>query len=195
MAKRAYKKVAGLLAVLMLLALVCGVAVACSQGDYKVTFYDGETVIAEKWVNDGERVQEFTPEDEGYTKEGYIFGGWYATADFTFDWSFDTAITQDTNVYSMWSSSAEDTRQWLIAGSSSVGGPLAAIGWNGGPVEGENGNILTKTAGKNEFTITSTCMSAISGSSAFKMPMASGIQTIPAAAVRAAANIWPKTSI
>ena len=111
MAKRAYKKVAGLLAVLMLLALVCGVAVACSQGDYKVTFYDGETVIAEKWVNDGERVQEFTPEDEGYTKEGYIFGGWYATADFTFDWSFDTAITQDTNVYSMWSSSAEDTRQ------------------------------------------------------------------------------------
>ena len=31
---------------------------------------------------------------------------------------------------------------------------LAAIGWNGGPIEGENGNILKKTEGKNEFTIT-----------------------------------------
>ena len=54
----------------------------------------------------------------------------------------------------MWTSSREDTRQWTIAGSSSAGGPLAAIGWNGGPIEGENGNILKKTEGKNEFTIT-----------------------------------------
>ena len=51
-----------------------------------------------------------------------------------------------------WQSSKQDTRQWTIAGSSSAGGPLAEIGWNGGPIAGKN--VLTKTEGKNEFKIT-----------------------------------------
>lgn len=55
-------------------------------------------------------------------------------------------------MYSQWQSSKQDTRQWTIAGSSSAGGPLAEIGWNGGPIAGKN--ILTKTEGKNEFKIT-----------------------------------------
>ena len=156
MAKSKWARAALTMAAVMVLTLSVGIASACTgqPEDYTVTFYDGTTVITTREVEEGGKVAEFEPIDVDYEKEGYVFNGWYATSDFTHDWSFDTIIDKDTNVYSMWSSSKEDTRQWLIAGSSSAGGPLAAIGWNGGPIEGENGNILTKTEGKNEFTIT-----------------------------------------
>lgn len=163
MLKSKLKKVTVILSMIMLMTLTLGVATACggdpadpqsnsNEQTYKVTFYDGTTVITTETVDKGEKVAEFEPEDKGYNKEGYTFNGWFATADFTHDWSFETAITKDTNVYSQWVSSKEDTRQWTIAGSSSAGGPLADIGWNGGPIEGKN--ILTKTEGKNEFKIT-----------------------------------------
>ena len=153
------KRIGVALGLFFVLFFAFGLLAACKDPEpetptYTVTFLDGETVICEREVEEGSTVAAFTPADEGYEKEGYAFEGWFATADFTHDWSFDTAIEKDTNVYSMWSSSKEDTRQWLIAGSSSAGGPLAAIGWNGGPIAGENGNILKKTEGKNEFTIT-----------------------------------------
>ena len=156
MAKSKWARAALTMAAVMVLTLSVGIASACTgqPEDYTVTFYDGTTVITTREVEEGGKVTEFEPVDVDYEKEGYVFNGWYATSDFTHDWSFDTIIDKDTNVYSMWSSSKEDTRQWLIAGSSSAGGPLAEIGWNGGPIEGENGNILTKTEGKNEFTIT-----------------------------------------
>lgn len=156
MARSKLKKIGFCMAAAMVLTLSLGIAAACADGEegYTVTFYDGTTVITTRDVEAGGTVAEFEPSDVGYEKEEYNFSGWYATSDFTHDWSFDTAIEQDTNVYSMWTSSQQDTRQWLIAGSSSAGGPLAAIGWNGGPIEGADGNILTKTEGKNEFTIT-----------------------------------------
>ena len=156
MARSKLKKIGFCMAAAMVLTLSLGIAAACAEDETKftVTFYDGTTVITEKEVEEGGKIAAFKPSDVGYEKEGFAFDGWYATADFTFDWSFDTAIDKDTNVYSMWTSSKVDTRQWTIAGSSSAGGPLAAIGWNGGPIEGENGNILKKTEGKNEFTIT-----------------------------------------
>ena len=156
MAKSKWTRAALTMAAVMVLTLSVGIASACTgqPEEYTVTFYDGTTVITTREVEEGGKVAEFEPIDVDYEKEGYVFNGWYATSDFTHDWSFDTVIDKDTNVYSMWSSSKEDTRQWLIAGSSSAGGPLAEIGWNGGPIEGENGNILTKTEGKNEFTIT-----------------------------------------
>ena len=156
MARSKLKKIGFCMAAAMVLTLSLGIAAACTDGEegYTVTFYDGTTVITTEEVAQGGTVAEFEPSDVGYEKEGYNFSGWYATSDFTHDWSFETAIEQDTNVYSMWASSQQDTRQWLIAGSSSAGGPLAAIGWNGGPIEGADGNILTKTEGKNEFTIT-----------------------------------------
>lgn len=135
--------------------LAFGVLAACKDTEetprFTVTFLDGESVIAEREVEEGGTVASFTPEDKGYEKEGFVFEGWYATADFTHDWSFDTVIEKDTNVYSMWSSSKEDTRQWTIAGESSAGGPLREIGWNGGI---SDANLLTKSADKNEFTIT-----------------------------------------
>ena len=156
MAKSKWMRAALTMAAVMVLTLSVGIASACTgqPEEYTVTFYDGTTVITTREVEEGGKVAEFEPIDVDYEKEGYVFNGWYATSDFTHDWSFDTIIDKDTNVYSMWSSSKEDTRQWLIAGSSSAGGPLAAIGWNGGPIEGANGNILAKTEGKNEFTIT-----------------------------------------
>lgn len=156
MAKSKWTRAALTMAAVMVLTLSVGIASACTgqPEEYTVTFYDGTTVITTREVEEGGKVAEFEPIDVDYEKEGYVFNGWYATSDFTHDWSFDTVIDKDTNVYSMWSSSKEDTRQWTIAGSSSAGGPLAAIGWNGGPIEGENGNILKKTEGKNEFTIT-----------------------------------------
>ena len=156
MAKSKWTRAALTMAAVMVLTLSVGIASACTgqPEEYTVTFYDGTTVITTREVEEGGKVAEFEPIDVDYEKEGYVFNGWYATSDFTHDWSFDTIIDKDTNVYSMWSSSKEDTRQWLIAGSSSAGGPLAEIGWNGGPIEGENGNILAKTEGKNEFTIT-----------------------------------------
>ena len=156
MARLKLRKSGALMAAVMALSLTLGMTAACAENEAKftVTFYDGTTVITEKEVEEGGKVSAFEPSDVGYEKEDFTFDGWYATADFTFDWSFDNAIDKDTNVYSMWTSSKEDTRQWTIAGSSSAGGPLAAIGWNGGPIAGENGNILQKTEGKNEFTIT-----------------------------------------
>ena len=151
------KRMWGMCILAVLFVLTMGLFAACSRTQektYTVTFYDGTAVIATETVESGGKVAEFLPEDKEYSKEGYTFNGWFATSDFTHDWSFDTAVTKDTNVYSQWVSSKEDTRLWTIAGSSSAGGPLADIGWNGGPIEGEKGNILTKTEGKNEFTIT-----------------------------------------
>lgn len=123
MAKSKLKKFVLLVAAVMVLAFALGIAAACDDSEeepttetFTVTFYDGTTVITTREVEEGGKVAEFTPADVEYTKDGYTFGGWYATADFTFDWSFDTAIERDTNVYSMWTSSAEDTRQWTIAG-------------------------------------------------------------------------------
>ena len=33
------------------------------------------------------------------TKEGYIFGGWYADEECTTEWSFDTPLTSDITIY------------------------------------------------------------------------------------------------
>lgn len=158
MLKSKLRKVTVILTIIMLMTLTLGLVAACGENpsdsvtSYKVTFYDGTTVIVTETVEEGKKVEEFEPADKGYSKKGYTFNGWFATSDFTHDWSFDTAITKDTNVYSQWQSSKQDTRQWTIAGSSSAGGSLAEIGWNGGPIAGKN--ILTKTEGKNEFKIT-----------------------------------------
>lgn len=153
MARSKLKKIGFCMAAAMVLTLSLGIAAACADGEegYTVTFYDGTTVITTREVEEGGKVAEFEPADVGYEKEGFAFDDWYATADFTHDWSFDTVITADTNVYSSWYSTEADTRQWTIAGESSMGGPLREIGWNGGISED---NLLTKAADKNEFTIT-----------------------------------------
>ena len=94
------RKFGALMAAVMALSLTLGVAAACAEDETKftVTFYDGTTVITEKEVEEGGKVAAFEPSDVGYEKEGFAFDGWYATADFTFDWSFDTELTENKNV-------------------------------------------------------------------------------------------------
>lgn len=148
-----------ILTCILSLSLMGAALVACSpshDGEVKVTFYDGDTVITEKWVEKDGTLEEFTPADVGYEKgEGFTFFDWFSTKNYTFDMEWDEPIAKDKNVYSAWYSDEEDTRTWTIAGESPAGGPLKAIGWNGGLItEGENKNVLTKTEGKNEYTFT-----------------------------------------
>ena len=106
MLKSKLRKVTVILTIIMIMTLTLGLVAACGENpsdsvtSYKVTFYDGTTVIVTETVEEGKKVEEFEPADKGYSKEGYTFNGWFATSDFTHDWSFDTAITKDTNVYS-----------------------------------------------------------------------------------------------
>lgn len=104
MLKSKLRKVTVILTIIMLMTLTLGLVTACggnpsdSTTSYKVTFYDGTTVITTETVKEGKKIENFVPADKGYSKEGYAFNGWFATSDFTHDWSFDTAITKDTNV-------------------------------------------------------------------------------------------------
>ncbi len=99
-----------------ILSLSCIGFAACTQKTtYTVTYYDMDqkTVLKTEKVAEGEKAQEWTPEE----KADADFLGWYATPDYVFEFDFDAAITQDTPVYSMWSTAEEDTRTWMIAGN------------------------------------------------------------------------------
>lgn len=111
---------------------------------YTVTYYDGETVLKTESVEEGNKATKWTP-----TKDGYSFDGWYATPNFSHDFSFDTAINEDTSVFSKWSSTAQvdDTRTFYICGqgaSNALGGSSVL----------KDEALMTKTEGKNEYTIT-----------------------------------------
>ena len=134
-------KLGVILTCILSLSLMGAALAACSShdGEVKVTFYDGDKVITEKWVEKDGTLEEFTPADVGYEKgEGFTFFDWFSTKNYTFEMDWEEAITKDKNVYSAWYSDEEDTRTWTIAGESSSGGPLREIGWNGGIIdEGE----------------------------------------------------------
>ena len=112
--------------------------------EFTVTYYDGETVLKTEDVQEGGKATNWTP-----IKAGYDFGGWWATPNFTHEFSFDTVITQDTSVFSKWTSNAvvEDTRTFYICGSGSS--PVL-----GGSSVLEEGAQMTKVEGKNEYTLT-----------------------------------------
>lgn len=102
-------------------AVACVGLAACSgggEGDpekFTVTYYDGDqtTVLKTEEVESGGKATEWTPEDKADAE----FLGWYATPNYAFEFDFDAEITQDTPVYSMWSTAEEDTRTWMIAGN------------------------------------------------------------------------------
>ena len=83
MLKSKLRKVTVILTIIMLMTLTLGLVTACggnpsdSTTSYKVTFYDGTTVIATETVEEGKKVEEFEPADKGYSKEGYTFNGWF----------------------------------------------------------------------------------------------------------------------
>ena len=145
------------IALLAVMVLGFSVLAACGGGGekYTVTFYgrDGETAIKTVEVEEGAKVEDWTP-----TEEGYIFIDWYATPSLKVPFPFDDPIKQDTSVFSSWKSAVfqKDEREWIIAGQSSyAGAPLNTNDW--GKVEGAERDafVLSRTAeDKNEFTLT-----------------------------------------
>ncbi len=115
------KSTRALLACLLVLTMV--LACGCSGGaeptepapsTWKVTFYesDGETVLQEVEVKDGEKVA--MPE---LTKDGYMIEGYYATPALMVPFDPEAPITGDTAVFVAWQSSVVDERPWMLAGA------------------------------------------------------------------------------
>lgn len=115
----------------------------------KVTFYDsdGKTVLSETEVKNGEQLEEYIPE-----KDGYTFAGWYATPQMSHRFDFTQEITGDMELFAGFVSYVEDTRSFAILGS---GTSPALLESNWGANIGEL-QTMTKedTEGANVYTIT-----------------------------------------
>lgn len=116
---------------------------------HKVTFYDadGTTVLETMDVADGECVEEYAPD-----KEGYTFVGWFATPQMSHKFDFTSAITADTDIFGGFVSYQEDTRSFAIVGS---GTSPVLLESNWGAVIGD-AQTMTKEDNKeaNVYTIT-----------------------------------------
>ncbi len=115
--KKTWTKVLLACLLVMTMMLVC----ACDKepdtvggSTWKVAFYesDGQTVIQEVEVKDGETVA--VPE---LTKDGYIVEGYYATPALKVEFDMTQPITADTSIFVAWQSSVVDERPWMLAGS------------------------------------------------------------------------------
>lgn len=112
-----------------------------------VTFYDGTTELKSEEIDKGSKVTEWTPE-----KEGYEFMGWYAEASLSQEFSFDTVINEDTDVFSAWRENVyvEDTAAWYFIGQGS--GDMGASNW-GHETEGLFMTKDTTITDANVYTI------------------------------------------
>ena len=99
-----------------------------------VTYYDGTNELKSEEVEKGGKATEWTPE-----KTGYEFMGWYAEASLSQEFSFDTVINEDTDVFSAWRENVyvEDTAAWYFIGAGS--GDMSACSW-----KHEEGLFMTK---------------------------------------------------
>lgn len=131
-----------------------GSAQSEDQGDeqatmHVVTFYDsdGATVLGTVEVADGELVEEYTPE-----KDGYIFTNWFGTPQMSHEFDFSTAITADTSLFAGFVSYVEDTRSFAILGS---GKSSVLLESNWGSVIGERQTLVKEDVeGANVYSIT-----------------------------------------
>ncbi len=98
------------------------------QNVHTVTFYDQDktTVLKKAEVNDGEKVESWTPDN----KEDATFDGWYATPTLNIPFDFNQTITEDKSVFSKWNSLAQDPNTWEIVGNLS--GDLISSDWGKG---------------------------------------------------------------
>lgn len=137
------------LAVLLSVVMCVAMFAACTPDEpetatYAVTYYDGSEVLKTETVEEGGKATEWTP-----TKDGYNFDGWYGEPTFAHSFDFTATITADTSVFAKFSSAAvvDDTREFYIcgSGSSNVLGGSSTL---------KDGSKMTKTDGKNEYTLT-----------------------------------------
>lgn len=116
-----------------------------SESSFKVTFYDGDSVLKTETVESGKTVAEFTPE-----KAGHDFVGWFSTPSKNHVFDFSVPIVDDTPIFAGFSFYQEDTRDFFLVGSGKSK-LLVQSGW-GATVTDEM--KFTKTPGKNEYTLT-----------------------------------------
>lgn len=169
------KKVQKLLISALCVAIGAGALVACGgednndDGKVTVTFYDAtgtnkptemtvvKTVKIDKnskiTVGDDGKVDDYTPQKDG----GYEFVDWFATPSKTHKFDFSEAITEDVSVYGGFSKFVADTRDFYIIGAGTSN--VLIDGWE--VVKNETAwnavkanHKLTKTEGKNEYSIT-----------------------------------------
>ena len=114
------------------------------KAEYTVTYYDGETVLDTQKVKEGEKATNWTP-----VKTDYTFDNWYATPNFAHLFDFDTPVTENKSAFAKFASSlvVTDTREFYICGV----GQSSALG---GSSQLKDAGKMTKTADKNEYTIT-----------------------------------------
>ena len=112
-----------------------------------VTYYDGTTELKSEEIEKGGKANEWTPE-----KEGWEFMGWYAEASLSQEFSFDTVINEDTDVFSAWRENVyvEDTANWYFIGAGS--GDMSASNW-GHSTEGLFMTKDTTITDANVYTI------------------------------------------
>lgn len=89
-----------------------------------VTWYDGTEELKTEEVEKGSKLTSWTPEVEGKT-----FMAWYSEASCTILFDFETAITEDTDVFAGFKGAfVEDTTDWRLIGGGA--GTLKGSAWN-----------------------------------------------------------------
>jgi uncharacterized repeat protein (TIGR02543 family) len=90
---------------------------------YTVTFHSGAgTAVDPVDVNHGETVA--VPSEP--TRSGYDFGGWYADADYTDAWAFDTdTVTADITLYAKWTAVSYAITYVLNNGTNGAANPAS----------------------------------------------------------------------
>ncbi len=123
------KKISFACASLLCAAALTGSLAACGNGSdedkvtYTVTFdTDGGSAVASQTVEEGSYA---TRPEEDPTKEGFVFGNWYADEDLEDPFEFETTvISEDTTVYASWvdeSSALTATFYWNYDGAPDNG--------------------------------------------------------------------------
>lgn len=95
------------LSLLCSLAICAIVAISCSDDEkvvktFTVTFdSQGGSSVPSQTINEGDKVSEPTAP----TKEGFLFGGWYADAAYSRPWKFsENIVTENMTLYARWTS-------------------------------------------------------------------------------------------
>lgn len=127
------------------------VIVGCKTDDntikHDVRFLDGTNVLKTVQVVEGEKV---TRPTELESKTGFEFVNWFSTPSKNHKFDFNKEIVEAVDVYAGFTEYQEDTRDWYLLGSG-TSKLLAASDWGKNITDDHK---LTKTSGKNEFSIT-----------------------------------------